>query len=195
VAENLDEARRHVQKYINAGTLVEVPPGTRVAIHPIGLVPKDTGKHRLVHDMTEKKRKTSINNMTPRGLWDIVRAVHDAPATLIKAGMTVAIVRDFKSAYRSIAVRPSQQCLQAFYLDGQCYASTSLTFGNRAAGFIWDSLASLLQWIFEDQLGAAFGVENVCVTHTGDDFFHWPAFRRAPGRRPDTGRRNHSRPR
>lgn len=175
VLENMDEARRHVKKYMDANTLVEVKPGTRVIIHPIDLVIKETDipgvfKYRLVHDMTEKKRKTSINNMTPRDLWKIEHAVHDAPAALIKAGMTVAIVRDFKSAYRSISVLLSQQCLQCFYLDGKCYASTALTFGNRAAGFIWDSLASLLQWIFEDQLGAAFGVDNICVTHTGDDF-------------------------
>jgi hypothetical protein len=168
-------ARQQVQKYLAAGTLVVVPLGTSVIIHPIDIVESwdsvnQKWKERLIHDMSDKKNKISVNDITPRHLWQIARADHAAVAALIRDGMSCALIRDIKSAYRTLAVRPSQQCLQCFYLDGVCYASLSLTFGNRAAGFIWDSLAALVHWIIEDRLQSRFGKSNARVTHIGDDF-------------------------
>jgi hypothetical protein len=175
VMEHLDVAKRHVQKYIDAGTLVVVPNGTRVLIHQIDLVDKpdadgNVTDFRIVHDMTDKKNKWSVNNMTPRDLWHIERADHAALSYLIRDGMTCAVVKDIKSAFRTEQLLPSQQCLQCFYLDGVCYSSLSMTFGNRAAGFIWDSLAGLVQWILKHRVSQRFGTHNVHVTHIGDDF-------------------------
>ena len=108
--------------------------------------------------------------MTPGDLWDIERPDHAALSYLIRDGMTCAIIRDVKTAYRTLRLLPSQQCLQCFYLEGVCYSSLSMTFGNRAAGFVWDTLAGMIQWILEDRLSTRFGSGNVRVTHIGDDF-------------------------
>jgi hypothetical protein len=175
ISEHPAIVRQQIKKYKDAGTLIEVPTGTRVMIHPIDIVEswdsvQKDWKQRLIHDMSDKKNKYSVNNLTPRDLWSITRADHAAPAALIRDGMICGLIRDIKSAYRTIAVLLSQQCYQAFYFEGVCYASLSLTFGNRAAGFIWDSLAALIHWIIEDRLINRFGSGNARVTHIGDDF-------------------------
>ena len=169
MAEHSDAATAELDKYIKAGTVVQVPPGTRVAAHVCDLTPKSGGRWRLIHDMTNRDDPSSVNNNTSTAHWTTETAHYHVLRLLIDAGVNVAVLRDIDSAYRTIPVRPSQQCLQAFYVNGVCYASTVLTFGNRAAGFIWSALAALLHWIIQDRVSSAIG-PRAYTTHIGDDF-------------------------
>jgi hypothetical protein len=120
--------------------------------------------------MTERDNCHSVNNNTSAAHWETEAAHHAALTLLISSGVKAAVVCYIKGAYRTMGVLPSQQCLQAFYINGVCYASTVLTFGNRAAGFIWSALAALIQWIIEDCMSRFLGPQKAFVTHVGDDF-------------------------
>ena len=172
IIEHNDAALEQLSKYLAAGTVVRVPHGTRVCVHPADLVPKGDGGFRLIHDMSERGAPSAVNTLTSSAHWSTEAAHYHILAILIQHGIVAGGVRDIKSAYRTIPVRPSQQCLQAFYINGVCYASTVLTFGNRAAGFIWSALAALVHWIIDDQLASALGREAVVVTHVGDDYLY-----------------------
>jgi hypothetical protein len=169
MAEHNDAAIAELDKYLKAGTVVPVPHGTRVIAHACDLVPKNGGRWRLIHDMTNRDDPSSINNNTSTAHWTTETAHYHVLRLLIDMGVNVAILRDIDAAYRTIPVRPAQQCLQAFYINGVCYASTVLTFGNRAAGFIWSALAALLHWIIHDRVSQAIG-PRAYTTHIGDDF-------------------------
>jgi hypothetical protein len=52
---------------------------------------------------------------------------------------------DVQSAYRNVAVLPSQR-----YLLGKFYVDLVLRFGLRSAPFIFNSIADLVEWILRN---------------------------------------------
>ena len=72
---------------------------------------------------------------------------------------------DIKSAFRNIAVHPSDWELLGMKWEGLYFFDVTLPFGLRSAPFLFDELSSALEWIIQNK-------RNISkVIHILDDFF------------------------
>jgi hypothetical protein len=156
---------------VEASTMVEMGYGEPVILHDIFAI-SDKEKVRLIHNQSGRRGPGDINASINVEQWGgQVGSRHAHEAALEAAGPFVASVSiDVVKAYRTMWLCSEHQRYQSFYFEGKCYANLVLTFGNVAAGFIWNCLAAVLLWVIDDQLALVLDRSSYLAKKTGDDF-------------------------
>jgi hypothetical protein len=153
-----------VREEIINGNYVEVdsPP---IIVSPLGAIPKEGGKVRLIHDCSRPEGK-SVNSYVSDMEKFKFQSVDDA-ANCIKQGYYMAKV-DLKSAYRSVSISKRSQQVTGlkWALDGheKYYVDTKLPFGAKMAPGIFHRLSQAVTRFMSNR-----GFHNV-VAYL-DDFF------------------------
>ncbi len=137
----------------------QLPPG--VKINGIMCRPKPNGSARVILNLSAPKGR-SVNEGIDK---------HDFPATMSSTGKWVAVLNkagrgawmakcDWAEAYKHLAVRPQDICLQYFPWLGKYFAEVCLVFGAVSSAGLYDRLAKVVLAIVI--VLAGFSKEMVC---------------------------------
>ena len=134
---------------------------------PIGLVDKNDGSKRRVHDLSYPKgdgvnsgihgERTKVVYSTLQDIMNIMKEL-GAGCFFIK--------RDFKDAYRHIPISPTDSKLLGFAWEDEFFEERFLPFGLSSAPFLFNFVAEGFHWIIEQRLKPLKGR----VVHYLDDF-------------------------
>ena len=133
---------------------------------PIGVIPKKNrpGKWRLICDLSAPENHCVNDGIDPDLCSMKYISVHDAIREIQKLGKGTFLAKiDIKEAYRIVPVHPQDRPLLGFQWHSQIFVDGVLPFGLRSAPKIFDSLASMLNWILIDQC-------QITIIHYLDDF-------------------------
>ncbi|KAK3734847.1 hypothetical protein QZH41_011755 [Actinostola sp. cb2023] len=143
------------------------PPLPHLQVSSFGVIPKrgQPGKWRLIVDLSSP-RGLSVNDGIDRDEFtlqyirvdQIIQMVSDLGRGALMAKF------DVESAYRNVAVHPSDRYLLGMKWKGNYFVDLALPFGLRSAPFIFNSVATMVEWILSN---------NYCVSnlvHYLDDF-------------------------
>lgn len=126
------------------------PPLPNLHISSFGVIPKkgQPGKWRLIVDLSSPGG-SSVNDGIGIAECSLQYIRLDEIILMIsKYGPGALMAKfDVESAYRNIAVHPSDRYLLGMKWRGQYYVDLTLPFGLRSAPFIFNSVADMVQWI------------------------------------------------
>lgn len=143
------------------------PPIEGLHISSFGVIPKrgQPGKWRLIVDLSAPVGASVNDGIDPESyslqyvkVADIIRMVSSLGTGALMAKF------DVEAAYRNIPVHPGDRNLLGMKWKGQYYVDLVLPFGLRSAPYIFDSVASLVEWIIKNN----YHVDN--IVHYLDDF-------------------------
>ena len=145
------------------------PPFEPFIISPIGLVPKkDSGKYRMIHDLSHPKHDgTSVNAHIPREYCAVKYEDFDVVADLIvKNGPGCYIGKiDIESAFRIIPIHPSDYWLLGLKFRNDIYFDKRLPMGASISCSTFEELSRSIQWALKN------GIASSCDwSHILDDF-------------------------
>ena len=130
------------------------------------MIPKKNrpGKWRLICDLSSPKNHSVNNGIDPNLCSMKYISVHDAIREIQKLGKGTLLAKiDINEAYRIVPVHPQDRPLLGFQWHGQTFVDGVLPFGLQSEPKIFDSLASMLNWILIDQC-------QITIIHYLDDF-------------------------
>ncbi len=145
-------------------SLDQVPPHTHV--NRMGLTPKghNTGKWRLITDLSYPRGASVNDGIDPRLCSLSYTSVDDVARRVSAMGIgTLMAKTDIASAYRIIPVHPEDRVLQAIQWRGSTYIDPMLPFGLRSAPKIFSAVADAFAWHLHQ-----IGIPD--VDHYLDDF-------------------------
>ena len=175
---NLREARRKpeitqalVDKEVALGHMLgpfDEPPLPDMVFSPLNIVPKagSKDKYRLIHDLAYPYNSESVNSCIPTEHASVQYHTIDE---VIDMGMqlgtgTFAGREDIEHAFRNQPIRFSDLALLGFTLNEKYYINCSVPFGAASSCFIFEKVASALQWIITNETGCEW------ISHFLDDF-------------------------
>ena len=141
------------------------PPFSRMYVSGLGIVPKKSGKLRVIHDLSSPDGY-SVNDGISREEFSPEYATLDTAISHIMAlgpGCYLTKV-DVRNAFRLCPVRPADWFLLGIQWENQYYYDRVLPFGLRSAPFIFNQFADGLQWILQ------YTCKLPYVLHYLDDF-------------------------
>lgn len=143
------------------------PPWPSLHISPFGVIPKNhqPGKWRLILDLSSPAGR-SVNDGIPKAPFSLhYVSVDDAIRALVDLGPGALMAKfDVQAAYRNVPIHPHDRFLLGMTWRDKFYVDLVLPFGLRSAPFIFDSVASAVEWIL---------IHNYAVSplfHYLDDF-------------------------
>ena len=149
-----------------AGPFVS-PPVRNLHISSFGVIPKKSqpGKWRLIVDLSSPEGH-SVNDGIDPVAWHLQYIkVDDIIKMVSKFGPGALMAKfDIESAYRNIAIHPSDRHLLGMKWRNAYYVDLALPFGLRSAPAIFNSVADLVEWIFVNN----YGIND--LLHYLDDF-------------------------
>ena len=126
------------------------PPLPDLHISGLGVIPKagQPGKWRLILDLSSP-HGSSVNDGIDPDLFSLQYIkFDDVVAMVTKLGRGALMAKfDVQSAYRNVAVLPSQRYLLGMKWPSKFFVDLVLPFGLRSAPFIFNSVAELVEWI------------------------------------------------
>ena len=142
------------------------PPFHPFKVSPLGLVPKkDTGKFRLIHDLSYPKYNSVNSAIAPENAA-VAYETFDTVVDLVQRmgnGALIAKV-DIENAFRIIPINPNDRYLLGFMFNGKYYFDKCLPMGCRSSCAIFERFSSALQWIAIHKLSIPG------ISHILDDF-------------------------
>lgn len=143
------------------------PPLPDLHISSFGVIPKkgQPGKWRLILDLSSPIG-SSVNDGIDADSFSLHYVkLQNIIGMIAKFGPGALIAKfDIETAYRNIPIHPDDRHLLGMKWRGCYYVDLALPFGLRSAPFIFDSVASLVEWIFINNH------EISDVAHYLDDF-------------------------
>ena len=143
----------YIAKEVQAGRVVgpfPAPPVPHLHISPFGVIPKShqPGKWRLILDLSSPQGH-SVNDGIPKDPFSLhYITVDDAIKALIELGPGALMAKfDVQAAYRNLAIHPDDRYLLGMKWKDGYYVDLVLPFGLRSATFLFDSVASAVEWI------------------------------------------------
>ena len=126
------------------------PPLPDLHVSGFGVIPKagQPGKWRLILDLSSP-HGSSVNDAIDPDLFSLQYIkFDDVVAMVTKLGRGALMAKfDVQSAYRNVAVLPSQRYLLGMKWRSKFFVDLVLPFGLRSAPFIFNSVAELVEWI------------------------------------------------
>ena len=128
------------------------PPFPFMRCSGIGAVPKKNGKLRMIHHLSSPEGQ-SVNDCIPADPFSLhYVTIDDAVNLIMQLPAPVYLAKlDVKSAFRQIPVRPEDWPLLGIRWQGQYFYERVLPFGLRSSPAIFDSVASAIEWIMQEQ--------------------------------------------
>ena len=149
-----------------AGSFVS-PPVRNLHISSFGVIPKKSqpGKWRLIVDLSSPEGH-SVNDGIDPVAWHLQYIkVDDIIKMVSKSGPGALMAKfDIESAYRNIAIHPSDRHLLGMKWRIAYYVDLALPFGLCSAPAIFNSVADLVEWILVNN----YGIND--LLHYLDDF-------------------------
>ena len=158
----------HLATSVSAGQTAgpfNQPPFRDFVCSGVGVVPKKSGKLRLIHHLSAP-RGTSINDGIPKELYSLhYITVDHAIDIILRLGKGCLLAKlDIRNAFRLCPVRPEDHHLLGIHWRNQYYYDLVLPFGLRSAPYIFNQVAEALQWICREH----FSVQD--LIHLLDDY-------------------------
>ena len=149
-----------------AGPFVS-PPFEPFHCSGIGVVPKKSGKLRLIHHLSAP-HGLSVNDGINRQDFSLhYISVDDAISAILQKGRGTFLSKvDIRNAFRLCPVRPEDWHLLGIHWKGQFYYERVLPFGLRSSPFIFNCVADALEWILSHE----FSIHG--LLHYLDDFLN-----------------------
>ena len=145
------------------------PPFDPFIISPIGIVPKkDSGKFRMIHDLSYPKNlDTSVNAHIPKEYCAVKYEDFDFVADLIvKNGRGCYIGKvDIESAFRIVPIHPSDYWLLGLKFQGHIYFDKRLPMGASISCSTFEEVSRAIQWVLRSRVAT-----NCDWSHILDDF-------------------------
>lgn len=159
---NLKSAQDHpevVDKYlaneIELGRVAgpfDSPPFPNLHISSFGVIPKSNqpGKWRMIVDLSSPDGFSVNDGIDPESYSLQYIKVDDVIKMVAALGQGALIAKfDVLTAFRNIPVHPSVRPLLGMKWRGRYYVDLALPFGLRSAPFIFNSVATLVEWILK----------------------------------------------
>ena len=159
-ARNLLSARKHPEaidselaKERAAGRILgpfQSPPMPHLHCSVLGAVPKKDGRWRMILHLSAPAGH-SINDHIAKEEFSLqYSSVDDAVRILLALGPGALMAKvDLKSAFRMVPVHPADWELLGMHWRGSYYFDTCLPFGLRSAPFLFNEVATAIEWILE----------------------------------------------
>jgi len=142
------------------------PPLAHLQVSSFGVIPKrgQPGKWRLIVDLSSP-RGLSVNDGIEREDFTNTLRVDQIVKMVSNLGRGAMLAKfDVEAAYRNIPVHPSDRYLLGMKWRNNYFVDLALPFGLRSAPFIFNSVASMVEWILVNN----YQVSN--LVHYLDDF-------------------------
>ena len=148
--------RTKLEKEIVKGKIAgpyDKPPFKPFVVSPIGLVPKrDTGKFRLIHDLSfPKLESVSVNANIPREFCTVQYEDFDFVVTIvIQQGQNCYLSKlDIEAAFRILPMSPSSYWLLGIFWEGKYYYDKFLPMGASISCSTFEEFSRAIQWILQ----------------------------------------------
>lgn len=126
------------------------PPLANLHVSSFGVVPKkgQSNKWRLILDLSSPGGR-SVNDGVDPDECSLQYVRMDHIITMVGKYGTGALMAKFdvEAAYRNIAIHPTDRYLLGMKWRGYYYVDLTLPFGLRSAPYIFNSVASMVEWI------------------------------------------------
>ena len=131
----------------------------------LGVVPKQDGSWRVITHLSAPEGLSINDYIDPKAVTLQYTTVDEAIsiANMLGRGTLFAKI-DLKKAFRQCPVRPADWHLLGLHWRGLYYYDKCLPFGLRSSPFLFNTVASALEYIFRAQLN------NAHIIHYLDDF-------------------------
>ena len=141
------------------------PPFPSFQCSGIGVVPKKNGKLRIIHHLSAPVGNSVNDGIDPSAFSLSYIRIDDAVQTIMAYGQGALLTKlDIRNAFRLIPVHPSDWSLLGIQWQGQYYFDRVLPFGLRSSPFLFDQVASAIEWIITTN----FAIPH--LLHYLDDF-------------------------
>ncbi len=142
------------------------PPLTNMRCSGLGVVPKKDGGWRVICHLSAPHGR-SINDSIDADAFSLTYSSVDDAISIINTlgpGSLMGKI-DLKNAFRLCPVRPQDRHLLGIHWKGAFYVDKCLPFGLRSAPFLFNTVATALEWILANN----YGIHH--LIHYLDDFF------------------------
>ena len=143
------------------------PPFPDFQISPLSLREKPDGSGwRLLHDLSYPYNDQSVNTNIPDQFKKVTYSSIRSAITILQAlgNNTFMAKSDIQSAFTLVPINPSDYHLLGFQWRKQYYYYTTLPQGAASSCYIFECIATAIQWILTHH----YGMSN--VIHYLDDF-------------------------
>ena len=167
--DNPSSITSDIAKEITKGRIAgpfTAPPTSNILFSPVGAVAKkDVDEYRRIHHLSWPRHTgTSVN----ASITDIdlrYATFDDAIRMARRLGKGTLFAKlDVKSAFRCIAVHPTDRHLLGIEWMGQFFIDLCLPFGLKSSPAIWERFAALAEWIATNR----YGIRD--IVHYVDDY-------------------------
>lgn len=126
------------------------PPLPQLQISSFGVIPKkgQPGKWRLIVDLSSPRGFSVNEGIDPEQCTLQYIRLDQIINMVAKLGRCALMAKfDVEAAYRNIPVHPDDRCLLGLKWRDRFYVDLTLPFGLRSAPYIFNSVASMVEWI------------------------------------------------
>lgn len=139
------------------GPFASCPFGEQAFVSPLGVVAKSVPvgappKYRTTMDFTSSGVNDTINESTAAISYIANRDIAATWAPL-RGSDVYAFVVDAQEAYRQVPISPSEYHKAVFTWGNEWFCDTRLAFGVSSGCVLYDTVASLLQWVVTSTTG------------------------------------------
>jgi hypothetical protein len=175
ISPNLPSLEKHplvaaekIQEELSAGRIqgpFDSPPFENFISSPLGLVPKDNGKFRLIHHLSFPHGR-SVNDNIPDSASSVsYTRVSDAVKSIKSFGVPCFLAKtDIESAYRLVPICPNDHKLLGLQFQGKLYFDCCLPMGLSSSCKVFEAFSSALEFIINKKC------PQTIVHHLIDDF-------------------------
>ena len=166
--EHSDFVDSHLLSSVAAGHTAgpfNSPPFPKMVCSGVGVVPKKSGKLRLIHHLSAPSG-VSVNDGIPKELYSLhYVTIDNAIEMIMRLGKGALLAKiDIRHAFRLCPVRLADRPLLGIFWKQQYYYDLVLPFGLRSAPYIFNQVADAFQWICRE----LFAVRD--LIHLLDDY-------------------------
>lgn len=145
----------------------DTPPLPNLHVSSFGVIPKkgQPGKWRLIVDLSSPRGFSVNDGISPDEFSLQYVQVDKIIQMVARLGVGALMAKfDVEAAFRNIPVHPDDRHLLGMKWRDQYFVDLALPFGLRSAPYIFDSVASAIEWILINN----YGITN--LAHYLDDF-------------------------
>ena len=142
------------------------PPFPNLHCSGLGAVPKKDGRWRMILHLSAPAGR-SINDHISQDDYSLhYTSIDDAIRILLQLGKGALMAKvDLKSAFRMVPVHPADWELLGMHWKEGFYFDTCLPFGLRSAPFLFNEVATAIEWILQNNYDLS------ALIHYLDDYF------------------------
>ncbi len=152
--DNPEVIEAYLKEEVQLGRMAgpfDQPPIPNFRSSPLGAVPKDQTKFRIINHMSFPRTGQSVNSDIDK-LECNLGSFDEAVKLVLQAGRGCKLVKiDVKSAFRLIPVRYEDINLLGIHWKDRYYLDTCLPFGMASSPPIWERFSRMIRWLIQSE--------------------------------------------